>query len=83
MKITKKNQQEQEILQNTQYFQRQPKKYKKVVYQEESDSELEVEEDQYISEEKPIKQDIEQKQPAKRKDNLFENLNKDAKRGKQ
>ena len=80
-----KQQEEQKLLQDTQYFKRPQKKYKKVVYEEESDSEPEVEESQYVPEEEPIEQEIEQKQEPrapKRKNRVFEYLNKDAKRNK-
>ena len=69
-----------------QYFRRPQKKYiyKKIVYEEESDSEPEAEESPYIPEEEHIEQKIEQKQQAPRtKNKIFEYLNKDAKRNKQ
>ena len=51
-------QQQQEFLQDREYFQRpQPKRYKKVVYEEETDSESEVVESQYVSENEPIEQE--------------------------
>ena len=59
------------------------KEYKKVVYEEESDSEPEAEESQYIPEEEPIEQEIEQKHQAPKKNKIFEYLNKDAKGNKQ
>ena len=70
------------------YFrQKQPKKYKKVVYEEESDSEPEVDESEYVPEE--IEEDIgklktekKKKLNQKRKNNIFEYLNNDAKRNK-
>ena len=50
------------------YFrQKQPKKYKKVIYEEESDNGLEVEESQYVPEEK---EQIEE--PKKEKNKLHE-----------
>ena len=55
-----------------------------MVYEEESDSEPEVEESQYVPEE-PIEQEIEQKQEPqapKRKNRIFEYLKKGAKRNK-
>ena len=61
------------------------KKYKKVVYEEESDSEPEEEESQHIPEEQEeIKEPkVENKQPAqKRKNNILEYLNNDGKRNK-
>ena len=78
-----KQQEEQENLRDTQYFRRPQKKYKKVVYEEESDSEPEAEESQYIPEEEPIEQEIEQKHQAPKKNKIFEYLNKDAKGNKQ
>ena len=56
-----------------------------MVYEEESDSEPEVEESQYVPEEEPIEQEIEQKQEPqapKRKNRIFEYLKKGAKRNK-
>ena len=61
------------------------KKYKKVVYEEESDSEAEVEESQYVPVEEFIEEGKEEetKQPVpKRKNKIFDYLNKDAKRNK-
>ena len=62
--------------------------YKKVVYEEESDSKPEVDESEYVPEEteeeieKP-KIEKKKKQPAqKRKNNIFEYLNNDSKRNK-
>ena len=68
-----------------QYFRTTQKKYKKVVYEEESDSEPEAKESQYIPEEEPTEQEIERKQQApKRKNIIFQHLSKeDAKRSKQ
>ena len=68
------------------YFQRPKKKYKKAVYEEETDSEPEAEESQYVPEDEPVGQgkEKEQKQlPPKRKTKIFEYLNKDAKKHKQ
>ena len=67
------------------YFQRPQKKYKKVVYQEETDSEPEAEESQYVPENEPFEQEKEKEQkqlPPKRKTKIFEYLNKDAKKHK-
>ena len=78
-------QQQQEFVREKEYFQQSPqKRYKKVVYEEETDSELEVEERQYVPEDEPIDQEEkeEQKQPQKRKKKIFNYLNKDAKRNK-
>ena len=62
------------------------KKYKKVVYEEETNSEPEVEESQYTpgnkfieEEEKPNEQ---KQQVPKQKNKIFNYLNKDAKRNK-
>ena len=63
----------------------QPKKYKKVVYEEELDGEPELEEDGYAAEE--IEDDSEikksKKSQSKRKNNTFDYINIDAKRYKQ
>ena len=69
------------------YFrQKQPKKHKRVVYEEESDSEPEVDESEYVpeeTEEEIEKPKVGKKQtPPKRKNNIFEYLNNDAKRNK-
>ena len=66
-------------------FQRPQKKYKKVVYEEETDSEPEAEESQYVPEDEPFEQEKEKEQkqlPPKRKTKIFEYLNKDAKKHK-
>ena len=48
-------QQQQEFLQEREYFQRpQPKRYKKVAYEEENDNEPEAGETEYIPEDEPI-----------------------------
>ena len=66
------------------YTEKQPKKYKKVIYEEEHDSEPEVEDNAYTSEEteeesaKPKPKKVQQKQ----KNNIFEYINNDAKRNK-
>ena len=66
------------------YIEKQPKKYKKVIYEEEHDSEPEVEDNDYTSEEteeesaKPKPKKVQQKQ----KNNIFEYINNDAKRNK-
>ena len=70
------------------YFrQKTPSKYEKVVYKEESDSEPEVEEKESVpgeTEEEIEKPKIEKKNPAqRRKNNIFEYLNNNAKRNKQ
>ena len=59
-------------------------KNKKVVYEEESDSEPEKEESEYILKIQEIEEPtIEKRQPTqKRKNNIFEYLNNDAKRNK-
>ena len=64
------------------YFrQKQQQKCKKVIYEEESDSEFEIEESQYIPEEK---EEIEEPKKEKQigKNNIFNSLNNDAKRNK-
>ena len=66
------------------YIEKQPKKYKKVIYEEEHDSEPEVEDNDYTSEEteeesaKPKPKKVQQKQ----KNNIFGYINNDAKRNK-
>ena len=78
-------QQQQEFLQDREYFQRpQPKKYKKIVYGEETDSEPEAGESQYLPEDEPIEQEKKQehKEPQNKKSKIFDDLNKDAKRNK-
>ena len=66
------------------YTEKQPKKYKKVIYEEEHDSEPEVEDNAYASEEteeesaKPKPKKVQKKQ----KNNIFEYINNDAKRNK-
>ena len=67
------------------YFQRPQKKYKKVVYEEETDSEPEAEESQYVPEDEPFEQEKEKEQkqlPPKRKTKIFEYSKKDAKKHK-
>ena len=49
-------QQQQEFLQDKEYSQRPQKRYKKIVYEEETDSEPEAEESQYAPEDEPIEQ---------------------------
>ena len=63
------------------YFQRPQKIYKKVVYEKETDSEPEIEGNQYIPEDEPIKQ-AQNQFPPKRKNKILEYLNKDAKKHK-
>ena len=73
------------MLREKTYFQRPQKKYKKVVYKEETVSEPEIEESQHIPEDGPIEQENEkgQKQfPSKRENKIFEYLNKYAKKHK-
>ena len=80
-------QQQQEFLQEREYLQKPPpKRYKKVVYEEETDSEYEAVESQYVPENKPIEQEKqeERKQPQnKRKNKIFDYLNKNAKKNRQ
>ena len=62
------------------------KKDKKVVCKEEIDHEPEIEESQHIPEDEPIEQEREKEQkqfPSKRKNKIFEYLNKDTKEHKQ
>ena len=79
-----RQQEEQNFLGEKEYFRRTLKK-KKVVYEEETDSEPKIEESQYIPEDEPIDQEKEEEQkrfPSKRKYKIFEYLNKDAKKHK-
>ena len=79
-------QQQQQFLQEKEYFQRPQKKYKKIVYEEETDSEPETGEGQYVLEDEFVEQEKkeEQKQPQnKTKNKIFDYLNKDTKRNKQ
>ena len=76
---------EEQNLLREKYFQRPQKKYEKVVYQEETDSEPEAQESQYVPEDEPFEQEKEKEQkqlPPKRKTKIFEYLNKDAKKHK-
>ena len=57
-----RQQEEQYLLREIEYFQRPQEKYKKVVYKEETDSEPDIEEIQYIPENKPIEQEKEKEQ---------------------
>ena len=57
-----RQQEEQYLLREKEYFQRPQEKYKKVVYKEETDSEPDIEEIQYIPENKPIEKEKEKKQ---------------------
>ena len=58
LKQYQQQQQQQDFLQDREYFQRlQPKRHKKVVYEEETDSEPEAGESQYVPEEEPIEQE--------------------------
>ena len=57
-----RQQEEQYLLREIEYFQRPQEKYKKVVYKEETDSEPDIEEIQYIPENKPIEKEKEKKQ---------------------
>ena len=82
----KQYQQQQQFLQEKEYFQRLLKKCKKVVYEEETDSEPETGEGQYVLEDEFVEQEKkeERKQPQnKRKNKIFDYLNKDTKRNKQ
>ena len=66
------------------YNQKQPKKSKKVIYKEELDSEPELEEEDYVAEEAAEEPEIKKtkKNTQKRKNNIFDYINKDAKRHK-
>ena len=78
-------QEKQNLLRQKEFFQRPLKKYKKVVYKEETESEPEIE-IQYIPGDDPIKQEKEKEQkqfPSKRKNKIFQCSNKDAKEHKQ
>ena len=72
------------FLREKEYFQRPQKKYKKVVYIEETDCEPKTVESQYIPEDEPIEQEKvkEQKQFSSKRKKIFEYLNKDAKKHK-
>ena len=72
------------FLREKEYFQKPQKKYKKVVYIEETDCEPETVESQYIPEDEPIEQEKvkEQKQFSSKRKKIFEYLNKDAKKHK-
>ena len=77
--------QQSQFLENQKnYYEERPqKKYKKVVYEEEPDSEPELEEEysaEEIKEEPEIKKS--RKKTEKRKNNIFGNINNDAKRHK-
>ena len=85
-KFKQYQQQQQQFLQKKEYFQRPQKKYKKIVYEEETDSEPETGEGQYVLEDEFVEQEKkeEQKQPQnKTKNKIFDYLNKDTKRNKQ
>ena len=85
-KFKQYQQQQQQFLQEKEYFQRLLKKCKKVVYEEETDSEPETGEGQYVLEDEFVEQEKkeERKQPQnKRKNKIFDYLNKDTKRNKQ
>ena len=68
-----KKHQEEYFDREREYFrQKTPKKYKKVIAEEESDSELEIEESQYIPQEKEeIEQPKKEKKPAQKKKKTF------------
>ena len=68
------------------FRQKQPKKYKNLVYEEESASEPELEESQYVPEEKEDEMEkpkIEKKQPVQKRTNTFNYLNNNVKGNKQ
>ena len=67
-------------------FSKATKKYKKIVYEEETDNELESGEGQYVPEDESVEQEKKEEQKQhqnKRKNKIFDYLNKDAKRNKQ
>ena len=62
------------------YFrQKQSRKHLKVIYEEESDSEPEIEESQYVPEEKEEIKEPKKEPAQKRKNDIFDYLNNDAK----
>ena len=68
------------------YFQRSQKRYKKIDYEEETDSELEEEESQYVPDDEFIEQEKQKEQKqlqVKRKNKIFDYLDKDVKGNKQ
>ena len=75
------NQQHQEYFHSErEYFrQKQSRKHLKVIYEEESDSEPEIEESQYVPEEKEEIKEPKREPAQKRKNNIFDYLNNDAK----
>ena len=84
--LYQQQQQQEQFSWEREYSQRSQKRYKKVVYKEETDTEFEEDENQYVPEDKFIEQEKqkEQKQPqVKRKNKIFDYLNKDAKGNKQ
>ena len=66
------------------YEKTQPKWYKKVVYEEEPDSEPELEEEEYCADKKEEEPKIKKskKNEQKKNNNIFHYINKDAKRNK-
>ena len=67
------------------YEKREPKRYKKVVYEEGPNSRPELAEEEYCAdeiEEPKIKKKKTKKRAGKRKNNIFDYINKDAKRNK-
>ena len=84
--LYQQQQQQEQFSRERECFQRSQKRYKKVVYKEETDTEFEEGENQYVPEDKFIEQEKqkEQKQPqVKRKNKIFDYLNKNAKGNKQ
>ena len=82
-----KQQQQEYFDKEREYFrQKQPIKHKRLVYEEKSDSAPEVDESKYVpeeTEEEVEKPKVRKKQtPPKRKNNIFEYLNNNAKRNK-
>ena len=75
-----KQQQQEYFHSERDYFrQKQSRKHLKVIYEEESDSEPEIEESQYVPEEKEEIKEPKKEPAQKRKNNIFDYLNNDAK----
>ena len=78
-------QQQTQFLENQKnyYGKREPKRYKKVVYQEEPESEPELEEEEKLEDEIEEEPEIKKKRSEIRKNNnIFDYINKNAKRNK-
>ena len=81
-----KQRQQAQFLENQKnyYEKTQPKRYKKVVYEEEPDSEPKLEEEEYCADKKEEEPKIKKskKNEQKKNNNIFHYINKDAKRNK-